>query len=201
MTVADRVRDVVLPVLATHEVDLYDLDVSGSLVRVVVNRSSGLDLDALGALTRAVSRALDDADPIAHRYTLEVTSPGVERRLRRPEHYKGAVGEVVKVRTLPGSDGERRVEGTLVAADDDGITLALGDTEGEAGQVDAEGADGGPGVEVGERAPAETEVGQRRLAYDQIERARTVFEWGTPAERPGHSAASPRGKKKRERRS
>lgn len=182
MTVTDRVRDVVLPILTTHEVDLYDLDVSGSLVRVVVDRSGGVDLEALGAVTRAVSRALDDADPIAHRYTLEVTSPGVERRLRRPDHFKGAVGEAVKVRTLPEVDGERRVEGTLVAADDEGITVAFADTEGE-------GED-------------ETEVeAERRVAYDQIERARTVFEWGTPADRPGRPAASPRGKKKRERRS
>jgi ribosome maturation factor RimP len=181
MTVADRVRDVVLPVLDGHEVELYDLDVSGSLVRVVVDRSGGVDLDTLGALTRAVSRALDTADPIAHRYTLEVTSPGVERRLRRPEHFKSAVGEVVKVRTLPGVDGDRRVEGTLIAADDDGITVTFDD--------------------AGEGVADEGVTKPRRLAYDQIERARTVFEWGTSADRPGRPAASPRGNKKRERRS
>lgn len=195
MTVSDRVRDLVLPVLATHEVDLYDLDVSGSLVRVVIDRSGGVDLEALGAVTRAVSRALDDADPITHRYTLEVTSPGVERRLRRPEHYKGAVGEVVKIRTLPEVDGERRVEGTLLAADDRGITVALADTLSPADADDGEADDGA--------APAAgvPDAGQRRLAYDQIERARTVFEWGTPADRPGRPAASSRGKQKRERRS
>jgi len=191
MTVADRVRDVVLPVLETHEVDLYDLDVSGSLVRVVIDRSGGVDIDALGAVTRAVSRALDEADPITHQYTLEVTSPGVERRLRRPEHYQGAVGEVVKIRTLPEVDGERRVEGTLLAADDRGVTVALADAVVPVDADDGEADDSA-------QAPA---AGQRWLAYDQIERARTVFEWGTPADRPGRPAASSRGKQKRERRS
>lgn len=180
MAVADRVRDVVLPVLSTHEVELYDLDVEGPLVRVVVDRAGGVNLDDLSAVTRAVSRALDDADPITHRYTLEVTSPGVERPLRTPEQFARAVGEVVKVRALTGGEGERRVQGVLAAADEHGITIVPD------GAVDAE-ANGAPQ--------------ERTLSYDEIERARTVFEWGTPGPKPGRPAASRGSKKKRERRS
>jgi ribosome maturation factor RimP len=152
MSVSDRVRDVVLPVLSTHDVDLYDVDVQGPLVRVTVDRAGGLDLDVLSAVTRAVSRALDDADPIGHRYTLEVTSPGLERPLRTPEQFARAVGEVVKVKTKPEVEGERRVEGVLAAADGAGITVA-----------------------------------ERTLGYDQIERARTVFEWGSEKKRERRS--------------
>lgn len=152
MTVTDRVKDLVLPILSTHEVDLYDVDVQGPLVRVVVDRSGGVDLEVLSAVTRAVSRALDDADPIGYRYTLEVTSPGLERQLRTPEQFARAVGEVVKVKTKADVEGERRVEGVLSAADADGIT------------VDA-----------------------RTLGYHDIERARTVFEWGTEKKRERRS--------------
>ena len=152
MTVTERVRDLVLPILSTHEVDLYDVDVEGPLVRVVVDRSGGVDLGVLSAVTRAVSRALDEADPIGHRYTLEVTSPGLERPLRTPEQFARAVGEVVRVKTKGDVEGERRVEGVLSAADADGITVA-----------------------------------ERTLGYHEIERARTVFEWGTEKKRERRS--------------
>jgi ribosome maturation factor RimP len=190
MTVVDRVRDVVLPVLSTHDFELYDLDVRGPLVRVVVDRADGVDLDDLSAVTRDVSRALDDADPITHRYTLEVTSPGVERPLRTPTQFVRAVGEVVKVRLATGGEGERRVQGKLTAADEHGITVRVDvdvdvDVDADSGADDADG-----------EAPPE-----RTLSYDEIERARTVFEWGTPGPKPGRSAASRGSKKKRERRS
>ena len=84
MTVADRVRDLVLPLLADRDLDLYDVEMAGPVLKVVVDRPGGLDLDALSDATRAVSRALDEADPIAGSYTLEVTSPGLERTAPHP---------------------------------------------------------------------------------------------------------------------
>jgi len=166
MTVADRVRDLVLPLLTDREIDLYDIEVSGPVLKVVVDRAGGLDLDVLSDATRAVSRALDEADPIAGTYTLEVTSPGLERTLRTPRHFARAVGETVKVKVVAGAGDHRRVAGLLAAADDDGITVRTG--------VDDDGA------------PVE-----RRLAYADIERARTVFEWG-PGDKPGRSRGSGR---------
>src|SRR5918996_593379 len=112
MSVADRVRDLVLPLLDDRQLDLYDVELQGPVLRVVVDnppgRSEGLDLDVLADAPRGVWRALDDADPIPGRYTLEVTSPGLERTLRRPEHFERAVGETVKIRTVAGVDDERR---------------------------------------------------------------------------------------------
>jgi ribosome maturation factor RimP len=165
MTVVDRVRDLVQPLLGERDLDLYDVELAGRELRIVVepgHAGGSLDLDAISDVTRAVSRALDEADPITSAYTLEVTSPGLERTLRTPHHFARAVGETVKVKTRPGgpdSDTERRVAGVLAAVDDAGITVRTG--------VDDEGA------------PVE-----RRLAYDDIERARTTFEWG-PAAKPG----------------
>ena len=121
------------------------------------------------------SRGHDDgADPIAGAYTLEVTSPGLERTLRTPPHFVRAVGETVKIKLTadasPDPDADRRLTGTLVAADDDGITV----------RTDAPS---------GDESPAE-----RQVAYAHIERARTVFEWG-PGDKPGKSR-QPGGKKK-----
>jgi ribosome maturation factor RimP len=158
MTVTDRVREVVAPLLDERALDLYDIELAGPVLRVVVDRAGGLDLDVIADATRALSRALDEADPIAGRYTLEVTSPGLERPLRTPRHFAGAVGETVKVKVTAaaaGETGERRLAGVLAAADDGGITVRSDDP------------------------PAE-----RHVPYDDIERARTVFEWG-PAEKPG----------------
>jgi ribosome maturation factor RimP len=166
MTVADRVRDLVLPLLAERELDLYDIEVAGPVLKVVIDREGGIDLGVVADVTRAVSRALDEADPIAGAYTLEVTSPGLERRLRTPQHFVRAVGEAVKVKLLAGADDDRRVAGLLTAADDDGITVRTGQ--------------GDDGVPV-----------ERRLAYADIDRARTVFEWG-PGDKPGKSRGSSR---------
>jgi len=177
VTVVDRVRDLVQPLLTERDLDLYDLELAGRELRVVVEPvgpDGSLDLDALSDVTRAVSRALDEADPISSAYTLEVTSPGLERTLRTPHHFARAVGETVKVKTRPsaaGDDAERRLEGELAAADDDGITVRTG--------VDDEGV------------PVE-----RRVAYDDIERARTTFEWG-----PGAKPGGRKPKEKREHRS
>jgi ribosome maturation factor RimP len=178
MSVADRVRDLVLPLLADRGLDLYDLELAGPVLKVVLDRPGGLDLDALSDATRAVSRALDDADPIPGAYTLEVTSPGLERTLRTPAHFARAVGETVKVKVVAGAaaaGAERRVAGVLAGADDAGITVRTGV--------------GDDGVPV-----------DRRVGYGEIERARTVFEWG-PGGKPGGArarrsqarAARPRG--------
>ena len=66
----------------------------------------GVDLDAIATATRAVSVVLDAHDPFpGKRYTLEVSSPGVERKLRTPKHFERAVGEKVSVRTSAGGQG------------------------------------------------------------------------------------------------
>ncbi|HXX91913.1 MAG TPA: ribosome maturation factor RimP [Acidimicrobiales bacterium] len=149
--VGDELFDILAPTVAELGLELVDLELRPGLVRVVVDREGGADLDAIATATRAVSDVLDAHDPMpGHRYTLEVSSPGVERPLRTPAHFARAVGETVTVRTVTGGEGERRVRGELVAADDEGIVLA------------------------GDDLPP----GGRRLAYEEIERARTVFEWG-----------------------
>jgi ribosome maturation factor RimP len=156
MSVSERVQAIIEPLVIEAGLDLFDLEHAGGVLRVSVDRAGGVDIDAISALTRSISRALDDDDPIAGRYTLEVSSPGLERALRTPAHFTWALGHDVTVKTVATFDGPRRVGGVLSEADDDGIVVAL------------EGSDGEP----------------MRLAYTDIDKARTIFNWG-PTPKPG----------------
>jgi len=164
MTTADRLRELIDPIVADLGVDLFDLEYGGSQLKVTLDRAGGIDMQAVAAATRAISRALDDADPIPGTYTLEVSSPGLERPLRTPAHFAWAVDRQVSIKTTPDFDGERRLTGTVRAASDDEVVVAL---------------DEPPGHET-------------RLAYDDIEKARTVFEWGAEP-KPGSPPAGRRG--------
>ncbi|HVF75125.1 MAG TPA: ribosome maturation factor RimP [Acidimicrobiales bacterium] len=149
MDPAARVSQRVAPLLADRGFELFDVEFTGGVLRVSVDRPGGIDLEGVAEATRHVSDLLDEEDLVpGQRYTLEVSSPGVERPLRTPDHFRRYLGTTVAVKTKPAVEGERRIQGTLEAADDDGITVA-----------------------------------GRTLAYGEIDRARTVFEWG-PAPKP-----------------
>lgn len=163
-TVEDVVRSALTAPGVAEDLEVYDVEVSPGLVRVLVERPGGVDLEALTAANRIVSAALDAHDPISGHYTLEVSSPGLERPLRTPEHFTRQLGQVVKIKTRTGVPGERRVSGKLTGADGAGVTVALG-----AG-------------------------GSRRLAYAEIDRARTVFEWTPDSKRPDPSSKRPNPK-------
>jgi ribosome maturation factor RimP len=155
------------PVVTAANLELVDVELRSGVLLVTVDRDGGVDLEALTDANRVVSTLLDSLDPIPGKYTLEVSSPGVERTLRTPEHFVKAVGESVTVKTRPQVPGPRRLRGELVAADEHGLVLAVDGTVDE----------------------------PMRLAYSDIDRARTIFVWG-PQSRSGGSkkseAATPR---------
>lgn len=165
------IADAVSPVIAALGLDLYDIEVTGSgrarIVRVMIDRpageAGGIDLEAIAAATEAVSPILDQAPVdkiLSGPYSLEVSSPGLERPLRTPVHFARAVGETisVKVSAAPDADGadeaakpvRARLRGVVLSAGDDSFTL-LGDD--------------GAGTE-------------HTISYAEVVQARTVFEWG-----------------------
>jgi ribosome maturation factor RimP len=124
-----RLRELVEPVVVEAGYDVEDLSVTKagrrSVVRVVVDRDGGLDLDAVAEVSRAVSAVLDDADPLGDQpYVLEVTSPGVERALSEPRHWRRNVGRLVET----GSSSGRIVEvtGAGVVLEVDGQRREIG---------------------------------------------------------------------------
>ena len=114
---------VLRPVVTAAGLELVDVELRSGVLLVTVDRPGGVDLQALTDANRVVSGVLDELDPIPGRYSLEVSSPGVERTLRTPDHFAKAVGETVSVKTRPQVPGERRLRGTLLAADDEGFEL------------------------------------------------------------------------------
>src|SRR5437588_11345070 len=101
VSVTERVHALVEPLLAAHDVEVVDVEHLGATLRVTVDRPGGIDLDAISEATHVVSAALDRHDPVPGRYTLEVSSPGVERTLRTPDHFQRFVGTTVNVKTRP----------------------------------------------------------------------------------------------------
>lgn len=153
MSTSDRVHELVAPILDAAGLDLYDLELAGGTLQVLVDKDGGVGVDELATVSRRISRALDEHDPIEGHYTLEVSTPGLERPLRTRAHFARAVGTSVKVKTKPGVEGDRRLAGTVAEAGDDSVTFAVDDGT------------------------------RRTLRYDDIERARTTFEWGGAAKR------------------
>ena len=131
---SEALAEAVAPVLAALGLDLYDVELAGSgsgrTLRVTIDRDGGVDLESITTATEAVSRVMDCAPEgvVAPRgsYTLEVTSPGLERTLRTPAHFERAQGSKVSVKTHSGTTTLRR-HGVLVAAGADGFDLVLDD--------------------------------------------------------------------------
>jgi ribosome maturation factor RimP len=103
--------------------EVYDLTFGGGVLRIIVDKPGGISLDEVADASKVAGRLLDDQDVIQGRYTLEISSPGLERPLRRPEHFARAVGETVSIKLGPHIDGVRRIQGELMGSDDDGITV------------------------------------------------------------------------------
>src|SRR5262245_12866295 len=129
MTDVAAVTAAVEPVVSALGLELYDVEVAGSgrskVVRVLVDREGGVDVDTVGAAAERISPVLDEAPMVGvlpGPYALEVSSPGLERPLRRPDHFRRAVGSQVSVK-VPG----RRVRGVLTAADDESFEIVLPD--------------------------------------------------------------------------
>jgi ribosome maturation factor RimP len=166
MTTTETVEQLIAPVLSSLGIELVDIESSPGHLKVTIDRDPRLDLGAISEATSAVSHVLDEADPVpGGRYELEVSSPGVERRLRRPDHFSRFVGSdiAIRLRAGAGHDGERRFEGRLMAADETGIMVE---------------------VPAGDQNP-------RRISYADLERAHTVFDWraalaSAPSSPPRH---------------
>ena len=126
-----RIADVIRPVIAAAGMDLESVRVTAAgrrrLLRVVVDSDQGVSLDDAATISRELSAALDAVAVMGDfPYTLEVSSPGVDRPLTDQRHWRRAVGRLVQV-AVTDSGGGRPVSGRVAAADADGVTL---DVEG-----------------------------------------------------------------------
>ncbi len=196
MTVQDRVHELLAPIVATLDVELLDVEFTGGTLRVTIDAADrpagdgsadgGVTTEALAEVNRLISPILDQHDPVPGRYTLEVSSPGLERPLKRADHYRRAIGEQVIIK-LAASRDPRRVKGRLAAVES--VETGSGDGPGAGDEaveivIDAVEIDG---VEL-------DQAEERRFGIADVASARTVFEWG-PSPKPGGRNPKKSGKK------
>lgn len=124
----DRLVAVVRPVLSVAGLDLENVTVQPAgrrrVVRVVVDRDGGVSSDELAEASQEVSRVLDDADTMgASAYTLELSTPGVDRPLTEPRHWRRARTRLVRAPLREGEEELGEAYGRVVSADDHGVVL------------------------------------------------------------------------------
>lgn len=95
-------------------------------LRIYIDKDGGVNIDDCAAMSRAVDEPLDEADPIDQAYFLEVCSPGLERELRREEHFAAYLGQKIKVRLIRAVDGVREFSGVLQEFRDGTFTVETG---------------------------------------------------------------------------
>ncbi len=115
------------PVIEDHGMELVDLEFraerAGWVLRLFVDRSGGVSLEDCARISRECSVVLDAEDLIERKYRLEVSSPGIERRLRRPEHFEQQLGRRVRVEMCEPVGGRRRVTGELAEVTSQGVRV------------------------------------------------------------------------------
>jgi ribosome maturation factor RimP len=123
------VEALVRPVVESSGLELVEVSFRKEggrrILRVTVDRETGLDLDAIAETSERLSRRLDLEDFAGAAYTLEVSSPGVERPLRIPGDFARRLGEKVRVKTVRPIEGSRTHTGVLEAADTSGVTVSV----------------------------------------------------------------------------
>lgn len=117
----DQLVELLQPVVVGLGYELWELEYApragGGLLRLYIDSAQGITLEDCERVSRAVSQTMDAADPIEQAYTLEVSSPGLDRVLRTAEHFARFNGEQVKVETTAAINGRKRFAGRLTAVD------------------------------------------------------------------------------------
>lgn len=125
----DKLIKLLEPTIERLGYELSDLELKlgghDGLVRIFIDKSDGIDVEDCEAVSRQVSAILDVEDPLPGNYTLEVSSPGLDRTLTKPAHFQRFMGEDVRVKLRFPLDGRRNFRGALKAADDENIEVEV----------------------------------------------------------------------------
>lgn len=132
--IAATVEQIILPCVEELGYYLWDVELvkegADWFLRVTIDSDDGIQIDDCEKVSRAISPVLDEHDPIEQSYTLEVSSPGVERTLRRPEHFEACMGEIIEVRLFsPDESGNKLYRGVLKSSDGQRFTIESDDGE------------------------------------------------------------------------
>ena len=125
----DELANLLEPTVERLGYELVDVEArvggKGGLVRLYIDKPDGIDLDDCEKVSLAVSALLDVEDPVPGNYNLEVSSPGLDRKLTKVEHFQRFTGETVKVQMRFPIEGRRRFRGTLLSSDEESIVVEV----------------------------------------------------------------------------
>jgi ribosome maturation factor RimP len=125
----DELQKLLEPTVERLGCELTDLVVrlsgKGGLLQLTIDKPDGIDIEDCEKVSQAVSALLDVEDPVPGEYNLEVSSPGLDRKLTKVEHFQRFEGETLKVIMRFPMDGRRRFRGTLVSSDDENIVVEV----------------------------------------------------------------------------
>lgn len=125
-----RIEDIVAPTIVGMGYELVRVAMSrGGTLQIMIERTDGqpMDVEGCALVSRALSAVLDVEDPVPTAYTLEVSSPGIDRPLTRPKDYARWAGHLARFETAEPIEGRRRFKGTLLGLQDDAVKLRLED--------------------------------------------------------------------------
>ena len=115
--------DSIEKIVKSHGARVYDSEIvqenGETIYRIFIMKDGGVDIDLCSDISKDISPILDITPPVSGEYRFEVSSPGIERKLTKKEHFKNSIGEKVKVKVI----GEGKFKGVLKLADDDGIEV------------------------------------------------------------------------------
>lgn len=165
-------RELAREPLGDRGLEILDVELKGGSLRVILDSETPLDLDRIAEASAAISRLIDDSTDFddVGKFNLEVSSPGVERTLRTESHFRRFVGSKVSVKTKPDFAGPRRFTGVLEGVESSCIQVKLDD-------------------------PPRPEYSNLEVMLDEIERARTVFEWGSQGSQKAKTGSGSRKRK------
>jgi ribosome maturation factor RimP len=125
----DTLISLLEPTIERLGYELTDLELKlggrDGLLRVFIDKEGGIDIEDCEAVSRQVSAILDVEDPLPGHYTLEVSSPGLDRTLTKPSHFQRFMGEDVRVKLRFPLDGRRNFKGALTSADEENIEVVV----------------------------------------------------------------------------
>lgn len=124
-----KVWELAEPITVQEECFIYDVEYvkEGGVwfLRVYIDKDGGVSLDECEAVSRALSTVLDEADPIQQNYYLEVSSPGIERKLKTKEHFDRYIGETIDIGLYKAINKSKQLIGKLISFEDDVITVEV----------------------------------------------------------------------------
>jgi len=131
--IKNKITELALSTAEQHAVDIVDIELAGSsrkpLIRVFIDKESGVTLEDCAVFSRALSALLDVEDPIPSAYVLEVSSPGLDRPLRKMKDFERSVGKLVRIITREMIEKQNIFRGRITRVEGDTITLFYNDKE------------------------------------------------------------------------